>query len=382
MRLTHVAIAATIVAIVALLLAFFPYQPTKPGKEAYSPSAACRILPVEELAGSLTGGGATFQNPQQQKWARRIYEITGGMFKVNYQSIGSGAGQAQFVAGGLDFAGSDVPLKREYFERFRGKVLQVPIIAGAVVVVYNLPELKGAALNLTGELLADIFMGKVGRWCDEKIRELNPGAELPCKDIVVVHRSDGSGTTALFTAYLSKVSEEWRSRVGHGLVVEWPVDLTGRGVGGKGNEGVTAVVQKTPYSIGYVEYAYAIKNDLPVARIRNAAGEFVEPSKEAVSEGIRETIKAIEFPELDEDLSDVAYAFINPPGRRSYPIIGISYLIIWKEYPPEKCSLVYSYVYWILTEGQGEENVEEGYLPIPSELAELGIRALEKAVAT
>ncbi|MEM2773769.1 MAG: phosphate ABC transporter substrate-binding protein PstS, partial [Nitrososphaerota archaeon] len=193
----------------------------------------------KQVAGTINGAGASFLNPQMQAWASKFYELTKGRVKVNYQSIGSGAGQANFKEGLIDFAGSDPPLKKEIYDEFQGKsgIIQFPVIIGTIVVVYNIPNIETQKLRLTGEVIAKIYLGEIVYWDDPLIKELNPDLNLPHEKIIAVHRSDGSGTTRVFTAYLSKIYKPWKEKVGSDFTVQWPVDQLGNGVGAKGNEG-------------------------------------------------------------------------------------------------------------------------------------------------
>src|ERR671916_1921584 len=227
-------------------------------------------------AQSLTGAGATFPNPIYTKWFDAYSKKTG--IQINYQSIGSGGGIRQFTEGTVDFGATDGPMNESQIQAVNGNVLHVPTVLGAVVVTYNLPSLGTTQLKFDGTLLVDIFMGRVSKWNDGKIAKLNPGVKLPDQDLIVVHRSDGSGTTYVFTDYLNKFSREWKDKVGYATSVNWPV-----GLGGKGNEGVTQQVKQVEGALGYVELIYAISNNLPYAQIKNAAGNYATPSLESVT---------------------------------------------------------------------------------------------------
>src|SRR5919112_1460443 len=227
-------------------------------------------------AQSLTGAGATFPNPIYTKWFDAYHKKTG--IQINYQSIGSGGGIRQFTEGTVDFGATDGPMNESQIQAVNGNVLHVPTVLGAVVVTYNLPSLGATQLKFDGNLLVDIFMGRVTNWSDKKIAALNPGVKLPDQDLIVVHRSDGSGTSYVFTDYLNKFSREWRDKVGYATSVNWPV-----GLGGKGNEGVTQQVKQVEGALGYVELIYALSNDLPYADIKNSSGAFVTPSLESVT---------------------------------------------------------------------------------------------------
>ena len=258
---------------------------------------------------TINGAGASFPYPIYAKWAQMYQEATGN--KLNYQSIGSGGGVKQIKAKTVDFGASDAPLKPEQLKE--AGLMQFPAIIGGVVPAFNLPGVPD--LKLSNEILADIYLGKIRKWNNEAIQALNSGANLPDKTIAVVHRSDGSGTTFLFTDYLAKVSSEWKSKVGVGKAVRWPT-----GIGGKGNEGVASYVSKLKGSIGYVEYAYAKKNNLPVAQLKNADGNFVAPS-EAIFAAAAAGANWLKAPGMYLILT-------NQPGANSWPITGASFILM------------------------------------------------------
>ncbi len=353
-----------------------------------------------EPRGALVGGGSTFLNPQMQAWSREFYRATGGRVTVNYQSIGSGAGTAQLIARKLDFGASDVPLGRDRLEELGGRIYQFPVIVGSIVIIYNVPEASyastGQRIRLSPEVVALIYMGEVRQWCDERIRRLNPGLadRLPCRDIVAVHRSDGSGTTGAFTLWLSRNYAPWASEVGHGYTVEWPADKVAKGLGAKGNEGVSQAVLRVPYSIGYVEYAYwSLNADRydevgGVAEVLNVNdGEYYFPSPDAVALGVSEALRSYAeehgaYPSASEDWGPVTEALVTPP--RGYPIAAFTYILVWRDYraegyadPATRAGLIRGFFRWVLTEGQKPENVVEGYIPLPPEVAEIGLKALE-----
>jgi phosphate transport system substrate-binding protein len=340
-------------------------------------SPATRVTTT--LSGVVNGAGATFLNPQMQAWASKFYELTGGRIQVNYQSIGSGAGQAKFREGVLDFAGSDPPLKSDIYNEFKAKggIIQFPVIIGTIVIVYNIPGVESGKLRLTGEVVAKIYLGEISYWDDPAIKALNPDLNLPHEKIIAVHRSDGSGTTRVFTAYLSKVSEAWKSKVGSDFTVSWPVDELGNGVGAKGNEGVAAAVKQNPYSIGYVETAYAYSTGLAIALIRNRDGNYVLPTKEAVASAAEALVKVL--PKADEDWSHIfPDQTVDPPGKESYPITSFSFVILRQVYDdPVKAAILKEFFEWVLTEGQRPENIVEGYDPLPPEVAAIGLDGLK-----
>src|SRR5918998_4989184 len=267
-------------------------------------------------AQSLTGAGATFPNPIYTKWFDAYSKKTG--IQINYQSIGSGGGIRQFTEGTVDFGATDGPMNESQIQAVNGNVLHVPTVLGAVVVTYNLPSLGNTQLKFDGTLLVDIFMGRVSKWNDAKIAKLNPGVKLPDMDLIVVHRSDGSGTTYVFTDYLNKFSREWKDKVGYATSVNWPT-----GLGGKGNEGVTQQVKQTEGALGYVELIYAISNQLPYAAVKNAEGVFIEPSLKTVS-------AAASGAKLGPD-TDFRVSITNPQGKDSYPISSFTWLLVRQE---------------------------------------------------
>ncbi len=310
---------------------------------------------------AIQGSGSSFLYPQMEVWVERFREAEPGVV-INYNPTGSGTGQNQFLQGVVDFAGSDPPLKRADWERLRGRVVQVPVILGAVAVVYNIPGLRGH-LNLSGEVLAGIYLGRVRYWDDPSIRALNPGVELPHREIVAVHRSDSSGTTNVFTLFLHKSAPSLWPEGLVGKSIEWPVDSTGRGVGGKGNQGVAEQVRQNPYSVGYVEYNYAVKTGLSYAWIVNREGVSVPPSRETVLAAAEAALASLPSSPLD-DWSGAFQAIVYAPGRESYPIASFSFLILRTHYPdPAKARALSSFLHWLAT--RGYDYVIEGYAPVP-----------------
>lgn len=313
----------------------------------------------------LNGAGATFPYVIYSKWFDEYQKKTGIQF--NYQSIGSGGGIKQVIEGTVDFGATDGPMTDAQLEEAKTKqgteVLHIPTVMGAVVATYNVAEI-GADLKLTPDALADIFLGKITKWNDAKIATNNPGKKLPDKSIVVVHRSDGSGTTYIFVDYLSKVSEEWKANVGVGTSVKWPV-----GLGGKGNEGVAGQVKQIDGSIGYVELAYAIKNNLPYASIKNSAGNFVTPSLESVT--------AAAMNEAKKMPDDLRVSITNAGGKDSYPISGFTWLLIYKDQKNEtKAKALVNFLKWAMTEGEKFAPALY-YAPLPKEVIKLN----EKKIA-
>ena len=306
---------------------------------------------------SLTGAGATFPNPIYTKWFDAYHKKTG--VQINYQSIGSGGGIRQFTEGTVDFGATDGPMNESQIAAVNANVLHVPTVLGAVVVTYNLPGLADTQLKFDGTTLVDIFMGRITKWNDKRIAALNPGVKLPDIDLIVVHRSDGSGTTYVFTDYLNKFSREWKDKVGYATSVNWPT-----GLGGKGNEGVTQQVKQVEGALGYVELIYAISNKLPYAFIKNAAGSFVEPSLESVT-------AAAASAKLTKD-TDFRVSITNAPGAGSYPISSFTWLLVRKDAKdPAKAKLLKDFLIWMITpEAQGMAN-ELHYASLPAEVVQL-----------
>jgi phosphate transport system substrate-binding protein len=299
---------------------------------------------------TINGAGATFPYPIYSKWFDAYAKVDPSA-RFNYQSIGSGGGQKQILAQTVDFGASDGPMSDENLAKAPGKILHIPTVAGAVVLTYNLqgnPNLK-----LDGETVADIFLGKIKKWNDPKIASTNQGVTLPNEDIVVVHRSDGSGTTYIFTDYLSKVSPEWKSKVGNNTSVSWPA-----GLGGKGNEGVSGQVKQTPDSIGYVELIYATQNKMPYAELKNAAGEFVKPTLDSVTAALA----TANIPD------DFRFSITNAAGKDAYPIAGATWLLVYEQQKDAtKGKKLVEFLKW--AETQGEQMAKDlDYAPLPETL--------------
>ncbi len=308
-------------------------------------------------AQSLTGAGATFPNPIYTKWFDAYHKKTG--VQINYQSIGSGGGIRQFTEGTVDFGASDGPMNESQIAAVNGNVLHIPTVLGAVVVTYNVPALGDTKLKLDGNALVDIFMGRIIKWNDPKLAKLNPGVKLPDLDLVVVHRSDGSGTSYIFTDFLNKFSREWRDKVGYATSVNWPV-----GLGGKGNEGVTQQVKQTEGAIGYVELIYALSNGLGFAQIQNSAGKFIEPSLGSVT-------SAAASAKLKPD-TDFRVSITNPPGHDAYPIASFTWLLVQKDAKDAaKAKLIKDFLTWMIT--PEAQQMAEGlkYAPLPPDVAKL-----------
>ncbi|WP_413200675.1 phosphate ABC transporter substrate-binding protein PstS [Nostoc piscinale] len=302
----------------------------------------------------LIGAGASFPAPLYTTWFTELNKKYPSL-QVNYQSVGSGAGVEQFIKGTVDFGASDVAMKDDEIQKVpqdKGVIL-LPMTAGSIVLAYNLPDV--AELKLPRAVYTDILLGKIKTWNDPKIKAANPDAKLPDQAITVVHRSDGSGTTGVFTKHLSTISPEWKTKIGDGKTVNWPV-----GVGGKGNEGVTAQIQQTQGSIGYVEYGYAKQNQLKYAALENKGGKFVVPTEESAAK----TLEAVTLPEN-------LRAFItDPEGADSYPIVTYSWIMAYKKYSdPAKAKAVEAMIEYGLTEGQ-KLAPELGYVPLPQNVVQ------------
>ena len=307
----------------------------------------------------LNGAGATFPYVIYSKWFDVYHTKTG--IEFNYQSIGSGGGIKQVTAGTVDFGASDAFLSEDQMKEIQDKqgtpIIHIPTVMGAVVVTYNLPA-AGTDLKLTQENLADIYLGNITSWDDPKLKETNPGKDLPATPILVAHRSDGSGTTNIFTNYLSKVSPAWKEKVGEGVSVNWPV-----GLGGKGNEGVAGTVKQSEGAIGYVELAYAVQNNMPYAALRNKAGRFVSPSFDAVSAAASGAAKSMP--------ADLRVMLTDADGKDSYPICGFTWLLIYKNMKDkEKAAAMAKFLSWAMTEGQHYAK-DLYYAPLPPAVAKL-----------
>jgi phosphate transport system substrate-binding protein len=301
----------------------------------------------------LQGAGATFPNPLYQKWLSEYGKINQNV-RIDYQSIGSGGGIKQIKEQTVDFGASDAPMKDEDLKSAPGELLHIPTVLGAVVLTYNLQGVS-QSLRFSPDVIADIFLGKIKRWDDARIKADNAGVNLPGAEITVVHRSDGSGTSAVFTDYLSKVSPEWKEKVGSGTSPNWPV-----GLGGKGNEGVTGQVKQTPNTIGYVELAYASQNNLPVALIKNKAGSFVEPSLEAITAAAAESVATT--PE------DLRVSITDAAGASVYPISSYTYILVYKDQKDAaKGKALVDFLWWGIHDGERYAK-DLRYAPLPGEI--------------
>jgi phosphate transport system substrate-binding protein len=309
---------------------------------------------------SLSGAGATFPAPLYQLWFSEYNKVNPGV-QVSYQSVGSGAGVEQFTKGTVDFGASDVGMKPEEIAKVTKGVLMLPMTAGGVVVAYNLPDIKD--LKLSRDALVKIFQGKIAKWNDPAIAKDNPDAKLPDQAISVVTRSDGSGTTAVFTQHLSAISPEWKKSPGDGKSIQWPV-----GTGAKGNEGITAQIQQNQGSIGYIEYGYAKQNDVPFATLQNKAGQFVTYSPETAT-------AALESITLPENLLG---ADPDPSGETAYPIVTYTWILAYQKYDnADKAKALEEVLKWALKDGQ-QKSADLGYIPLPAPV----VSKVEAAVDT
>jgi phosphate transport system substrate-binding protein len=321
---------------------------------------------VMAAQGQLTGAGATFPYPIYSKW----FDVYSKMknVQINYQSVGSGAGIRQVSAGTVDFGASDGPMTDQQiatYEKDRGtNIYHFPTVLGAVVPTYNIPGVD-ASLKFTQEAIADVYLGKITKWNDGELTKANPGVKLPAEDIVVVHRSDGSGTTYIFTDFLSKVSEEWKTKVGRNTSVNWPV-----GLGGKGNEGVSGLVKQTPYAIGYVELIYALQTKLPYGDVQNSSGAFVRASLETTTAAAAGAAK--DMP------ADFRVSITNAPGTTAYPISSFTWLLIPAKIPDAgKRETLKGFLHWMLTDGQKETEALY-YAPLPKQVVQQELKAISK----
>jgi phosphate transport system substrate-binding protein len=342
-RSSSVAFAVLLAAALALLSACS-------GERADSTTAGASGATIR-----LQGAGATFPNPLYQKWLSEYGKLN-PQAKIDYQSIGSGGGIQQIQSQTVDFGASDAPMSDDDLKKAPGEILHIPTVLGAVVVTYNL-EAAPAPLRFSPDVIADIFLGKIKKWNDPRIAADNPGVALPATDISDVHRSDGSGTTAVFTDYLSKVSPEWKTKPGAGKSVDWPV-----GIGGKGNEGVSGQIKQTPNTIGYVELAYAVQTKLPVALIKNKSGNFVEPSLDAVTAAAAESLAAT--PE------HLRVSIIDAAGANAYPISSYTYILVYKEQKDAaKGKALVDFLWWSIHDGERFAK-DLQYAPLPAEIVE------------
>jgi phosphate transport system substrate-binding protein len=338
---------------------------TSPRKLAIALSTACALVAgvAAQQKVQINGAGATFPYPIYSKWFSDYNKLHPNV-EINYQSIGSGGGIRQITNGTVFFGATDGPMTNDQLLAAPAKLLHFPMVLGADVPVYNIPNVK-AELKFSGAVLADIFLGKITKWNDPAIAKLNAGVALPAADITVVHRSDGSGTTYIWVDYLAKVSAEWKSKVGVATAVNWPT-----GVGGKGNEGVAGLVTQTPGSIGYVELIYAIQNKISYGSVQNLAGEFVTANLDSVTAAAAGA--AAKMP------ADFRVSITNAEGKGVYPVSSFTWLLLY-ENPKDKgqAKIMVDFVKWALTDGQKAAG-GLGYAPLPDAVVKLEMAALQK----
>ncbi len=339
-----------------------PTPPTASGSA--TPTAGASTSPTSaQIAGgktiSLSGAGASFPAPLYQRWFSDFNKKNSNI-QIGYQSVGSGAGVKQFIAGTVDFGASDTAMKDDEIAKVTKGAVLIPVTAGSIVMAYNLPDVKD--VKLSREVYTNIFLGKITKWNDPAIAKLNDGVKLPDTAISVVSRSDGSGTTGVFTKHLSAASAEWKSGPGEGKSIQWPV-----GTGAKGNEGVSAQIQQTVGAIGYIEYGYAVQNKISFATIENKAGKYIKADPESGSQ----SLASIELP-----ASLISFE-PDPKGEGAYPIVSYTWLLFYKKYDdPNKVEAIKAMLEWALTDGQ-KTSAELGYIPLPSEV----VTKLKPAIA-
>jgi len=310
---------------------------------------------------NLNGAGATFPYPLYSKWIDE-YGKANPDVRIDYQSIGSGGGIKQLQAGTVDFGASDAPLSDAEVKQMPAPVIHLPMVAGAVALAYNLPGVP-AGLKLSPEAVAGLFLGDIKQWNDPRITSLNPGIKLPALPVAIAHRSDGSGTTYIFTHYLAAISPAWKTKVGAGKSVNWPA-----GIGGKGNEGVAGVLTRSPGSIGYVELAYADQNKFTVAALKNPAGQFVMPSIDSTTAAASGAVQAMR--------KDVRVSIVNAPGAKAYPISGFTYILLYKEQgDAAKGAVLVGFLEWAITDGR-RYAAPLKYAPLPAEVVAIDKQAL------
>jgi phosphate transport system substrate-binding protein len=325
--------------------------------------AIASTLALAEGPVLLNAAGATFPYPIYSKWFD-LYHTAHSNVQINYQSIGSGGGIRQLLDKTVDFGASDGPMSDDQLKQASMPILHFPTVLGAAIPSYNVPGVQGD-LNFTADALAGIFLGKVSKWNDPAIAGANPGVKLPSDDIVVVHRSDGSGTSYIWTDYLSKVSPEWQQKVGKGTSVNWPV-----GLGGKGNEGVSALIQQTPGSLGYVELIYAVQNKIPYGKVKNSSGTFVKADLASVSAAAAAAAKNMP--------DDFRVSITNPEGKDAYPIASFTWLLIPSKFADAtKRDVVKDFLKWMMTDGQQYCDALS-YAKLPKEVVAKEMKAIAK----
>src|SRR5438034_185790 len=308
----------------------------------------------------INGAGATFPYPIYSKWFDEYAKVDPSV-RFNYQSIGSGGGQKQILSQTVDVGASDGPMSDDNLAKAPGKIFHIPTVAGANVVAYNLPG--NPSLKLDADTIAGTFLGKINKWNDPKVTALNPGVKLPDQEIVVVHRSDGSGTTYIWTDYLSKISPDWKTKVGTNTSVSWPT-----GIGGKGNEGVAGQIKQTPGAIGYVELIYALQNKMPYAEVKNAAGQFVKPMPESVTAALA----TANIPD------DFRFSMTNALGKDAYPIAGATWLLVYQQQKDTaKGKKLVEFLKWALTDGEKMAK-DLQYAPLPESVQQRVLKRIDE----
>jgi phosphate transport system substrate-binding protein len=333
-----------------------------------SPLSRTLLLGAASLVGAMSssaqmtinGAGATFPYPIYSKWFDEYAKVDPSV-RFNYQSIGSGGGQKQITGQTVDFGASDGPMSDENLAKAPGKLFHIPTVAGADVVAYNLPG--NPALKLDADTIAGIFLGNIKKWNDAKITATNPGVSLPDQEIIIVHRSDGSGTTYIWTDYLSKISSEWKQKVGTNTSVNWPT-----GIGGKGNEGVAGQIKQTQGALGYVELIYAVQNKMPYADVKNAEGNFVKASLESITAAMA----TAQIPD------DFRFSITNAPGKDSYPIAGATWLLVYEQQKDAaKGKKIVEFLKWALTKGEDMAK-QLNYAPLPDTLRDRVLKRVDE----
>ncbi len=314
-----------------------------------------------EAATLINGAGATFPFPLYSKWFSEFQKVHNEV-QINYQSIGSGGGIRQFTAHTIDFGATDIPMTAEQLAKSPTPIIHIPTVVGAVVLTYHLPGIP-TGLKLSSEVLADLFLGKIKTWNDPRITQMNPGMTFPTDPVTIVRRSDGSGTTAIFTDYLSKVSKDWKTRVGTGTAVNWPT-----GLGGKGNEGVAGLIQQTPGAIGYTELVFAKINHLSIAAIKNSSDEFILPDLLSVTRAAASVTQSMP--------SDYRISITDPKLKGAYPISAFTYLLVHNSMTQNKGEKIITFLHWAIAEGQ-EYAQKLFYAPLPSEMVKKVNRTIE-----
>lgn len=355
--------------IAAGIILTLPKQPELTATTTQTPKTTAK----PQVKVNLLGSGATFPYPQIAVWIDDFTKLYPNV-TMNYNPMGSGTGQEQFFSKVVDFAASDPPISKTKWESWKGKFVQIPFIIGAVVISYNLPGLEGAELKLDAETIALIYKGEIKYWNDERIRKLNPDLNLPQQKIIVVHRSDSSGTTEVFTRFLHKAAPQVWPKELVGKAVEWPVDKIGNGVGGKGNQGCAEILRTTPGAIAYLELNYALELNLPTALVRNKDGDFVKANENSMISAAKGALAYLpDSP--DGDFSGDLDALLFAPGEDSYPIVSFSHLLFYTNYEdPAKAWAVREFIKYINTEGQ--KKVLRGYAAIPEEIRQLNMKSL------